>query len=108
MRKIAAIALALMTSAAVAGAQKVMMPTQTSNPAVRIGPPQDDFSKARRIDRDEAIKLVKEGKAVFVDVRPKESYDWGHIKGALSIPEAELMNRLKEVPPGRMIITYCA
>ncbi len=108
MRKVAAIALALMTSAAVAGAQKVMMPTQTSNPMVRIGPPADDFSKAKRIDRDEAIKLVKEGKAVFVDVRPKESYEWGHIKGAMSIPEGELMTRLKEIPPGRMIITYCA
>ena len=110
MRRVAALALAVMTTAAVASAQKIMMPTQTSNPNVKIVPaaPQTDLSKAKRIPREEAVKLVKQGKAIFVDVRPKESYDYGHIKGALSIPEAELIGRLKEIPPGRMIVTYCA
>ena len=54
------------------------------------------------------VKLVKQGKAIFVDVRPKESFAYGHIKGAVNIPEAELIGRLKEIPPGRMIVTYCA
>lgn len=71
-------------------------------------PPQPTQESARRIERAEAMKLVKAGKAVFVDVRGKDSYDAAHIKGALSIPENELIGRLKEIPPGRMIITYCA
>lgn len=110
MHRVVAVLLALMTSAAVANAQKIMMPSQTSNPNVKITPavPQPDLAKARRVPRDEAIKLVKEGKAVFVDVRSKESYNYGHIKGALSIPESELISRLREIPPKKMIITYCA
>jgi 3-mercaptopyruvate sulfurtransferase SseA len=95
-------------------AQKVMVPAQSSNPNLIITPTQQNQAEvekldaARRIPRDEAIKLVKEKKAIFVDVRPKESYEAGHIKGAISIPESELIKRLKEIPPKRMIITYCA
>jgi len=95
-------------------AQKVMVPAQSSNPNLIITPAQQNqaevqkLEEARRISRDEAVKLVKEKKAIFVDVRPKESYEAGHIKGAISIPESELIKRLKEIPPKRMIITYCA
>ena len=97
--------------AASAFAQKVMVPSQSSNPNLIITPPpqaQPGLEEAKRISREEAVKLVKEKKAIFVDVRTKESYDAGHIKGALSIPESELIKRLKEIPQKRMIITYCA
>lgn len=73
-----------------------------------VAQPKATLESARRISRDEAIKLVRQDKAVYVDVRSKASYDSGHIKGALSIPRSELLNRLKEIPPGHMIITYCA
>lgn len=66
------------------------------------------LESARRIKREEAIKMVKEGKAVYVDVRGKDQYDLGHIKGAINIPLSELMTRLKEIPPKKFIITYCA
>ncbi len=70
---------------------------------------QQPLESARRIKRDEAMKLVKAGKAVYVDVRSKDSFDAGHIKGAISIPESEIIGpRLKNVPPSKMIITYCA
>lgn len=69
---------------------------------------QQPLDSAKRVARDEAIKLVKQGKAVWVDVRSKEQYDLGHIKGAISIPESQLIGRLKEIPPNKMIITYCA
>ena len=94
-------------------AQKIMVPAQSSNPNLIITPAQNtgDAQKledAKRISRDEAAKLVKQKKAIFVDVRAKESYDAGHIKGAISIPESDLIKRLKEIPEKRMIITYCA
>ena len=63
---------------------------------------------ARRITREEAIKLVREGKAVYVDVRSKQTYDKGHIKGALSFPNSQLIPRMRELPEGKMVITYCA
>lgn len=69
---------------------------------------QQSIDKVRRISRAEAIKLAKANKAVYVDVRSKEQYDLGHIKGAVSIPGSQLVTRLRELPPGKMIITYCA
>jgi rhodanese-related sulfurtransferase len=43
----------------------------------------------------------------IVDVRPKEAYDQGHIKGAVSIPEAEVDVRINEFPKDRLIVAYC-
>lgn len=82
----------------------------TPNPNIQItkGSVEDPLMSARRINRDEAIKWVKEKKAVFVDVRSKEAYDQAHIPGSISIPEPELISRLKEIPAHRFIITYCA
>jgi rhodanese-related sulfurtransferase len=66
------------------------------------------LESARRIDQKEAVSLVKKHKAVFVDVRPKDAYEQGHIKGAMNIPLGEVLQRLKDLPKGKMIITYCA
>jgi 3-mercaptopyruvate sulfurtransferase SseA len=110
MRRVTAVAIFAALVATVAGAQKVMVPAQSSNPNIRITPAQQDqkLDKARRIPREEAMKLVKEKKAVFVDVRSKESYDAGHIKGAISIPESQIVTRRRQIPLKTMIITYCA
>ena len=113
MRNLIALAIILAIPISVS-AQKVMIPSQSSNPNLIITPTnqnsaqQASIDKAKRIERDEAIKLVKAKKAVFVDVRSKDSYDAGHIKGAISIPESELISHLSQIPPKMMIITYCA
>jgi 3-mercaptopyruvate sulfurtransferase SseA len=110
MRRLAAAVTFAALAAFPAGAQQLQVPTQsTTNPNIVISPaPPAEADTARRIPRDEAMKLVKQKKAVFVDVRSKESYEAGHIKGAINIPEAQLISRLKEIPPKTMIITYCA
>ena len=84
----------------------------TANPNVQITPgapvaeqPQDN---ARRIPRDEAIKMVKEKKAIYVDVRPKDQYDIEHIQGSINIPLAEITARADELPKNKFIVTYCA
>ena len=46
------------------------------------------------------------GSAVFVDVRDGNEYALSHIPGALSIPLAELPNRMKELDPTAWIIHY--
>ena len=111
MRSVFAAVVVAVFATGLASAQMKLPQTATSQGSVKLTPmPTSDASldSARRISRDEAIKMVKEEKAVYVDVRSKEQYDIGHIKGALSIPLSELMTRLKECPPGKFIITYCA
>ena len=72
------------------------------------GSAADPQAEARRIPRAEAMKMVKEHKAVWIDVRPKDQYDLGHIPGAMNIPLAELNNRFKDLPLHKFLITYCA
>ncbi len=72
--------------------------------------PQQEASldSARRIPRDEAVKLVKEHKAVYIDVRTKDAYDTSHLPEAINIPLSELNLRWKDLPVGKFLITYCA
>ena len=87
-------------------------PGSPSSPQVKTATPipvaQAPNEEARRITREEAIKMIKAKKAVFVDVRGKDQYDQSHIKGAISIPLGDILTRIKEVPPKTFIITYCA
>jgi rhodanese-related sulfurtransferase len=119
MRTLTAVLAVSLCTAGVATAQmkvpQVAVPRATGpiQPGARVvaSPvlqPQQSLESAKRINREDAMKLVRQNKAVYVDVRSRASYDKGHIKGALSIPRSELMTRFKEVPPGKMIITYCA
>lgn len=111
MRSVFAAVVVAVFATGLASAQMKLPQTATSEGPVKLTPLQTSdasLESARRIPRDEAIKMVKEGKAVYVDVRSKEQYDIGHIKGALSIPLSELMTHLQQVPPGKFIITYCA
>ncbi len=117
MQKIAVIALASLAIAGSACAQyKPASPSAAPAPAAAPAPvpvtltpqPAAPLESAKRIDRPEAIEMVKDGKAVWVDVRPKDQYEIGHIKGALNIPLGDLITRIKELPPHKYIITYCA
>lgn len=69
---------------------------------------ETSLDSAKRITREDAMKMVAEHKAVYIDVRPKEQYDISHIKGAISIPLGELPTRWKDLPVGKYLITYCA
>ena len=59
------------------------------------------------VGREELLGRLGRGEAVLVDVRPVEEYAAGHIDGARSIPIAELMDRLDELPPEDEVIAYC-
>jgi len=113
MQRIAVIAVA---SLAIAGAACAQFKSSSPAPAPAPAPApvtltqqaEPSLESAKRIDRPEAIKMVDEGKAVWVDVRPKDQYEIGHIKGAINIPLSDLLTRLKDLPPHKYIITYCA
>jgi 3-mercaptopyruvate sulfurtransferase SseA len=108
MQKIAVIAIASLVLAGSACAQmKTQAPAQHAQPVVTSAS-EPSLESAKRMERDEAIKMVKEGKAVFIDVRPKDQYDIGHIKGSINIPLTDLMTRIKDLPAHKDLITYCA
>jgi 3-mercaptopyruvate sulfurtransferase SseA len=59
-----------------------------------------------RVSLEEAKAAYDSGRAVFVDVRTAESYAQSHIPGSLSIPLAELPDRIDELDAGAWIILY--
>lgn len=66
----------------------------------------ENSSEIVRVQPEEAKVAFDSGEAVFVDVRPGESYSVSHIPGALSIPLAELPDRVDELDPQDWIILY--
>ncbi|HCF99247.1 MAG TPA: ArsR family transcriptional regulator [Chloroflexi bacterium] len=59
------------------------------------------------ISRTELRDRLRRKDVVLIDVRPAEEYGAVHIKGALSIPLAELKARLKELPRDQEVVAYC-
>ena len=62
----------------------------------------------RRVTTTELQDLLAKNQAFVVDVRNEASYNAGHIRGAKLIPEAEIPNRLSELPKDKLIVTYCS
>lgn len=63
--------------------------------------------EAPRVSREEAARLLLEGKALFVDVRTPEEYRFSHAPGAINVPLREVEQRLASLPREQLIITYC-
>lgn len=57
--------------------------------------------------RAEVDRLLAEGQALVIDVRPAQEYQHGHLKGALSLPLADLPARLGQLPRDREVVVYC-
>ena len=55
----------------------------------------------------ELLKRARAGRVTVIDVRPSREFDAGHIPRALSIPLAELENRIKDLPRTGEIVAYC-
>ncbi len=83
--------------------------TRASNTANTTTPAsQIPHADVKRITTNELETLIKEDKAVVVDVRNKAMYDQGHIRGAKLIPVGEVGARANELPRDNMIVTYCS
>jgi len=59
------------------------------------------------VDVETLNRQVQEGEVIVLDVRPPDEYSAGHIPGAVSLPIAELEQRLRELPRDREIVAYC-
>src|SRR5438445_3783258 len=60
------------------------------------------------ITGDQLLARLRAGEPLVVgDVRPAEEYQAAHVAGAVSIPLAELEQRLRELPREREVVAYC-
>lgn len=66
-----------------------------------------DRGSLETITRDELAMRLRAGDVVVLDVRPAAEYDAGHLPGAISLPVAQLRDRLDEVRSGAEIVAYC-
>lgn len=57
----------------------------------------------------DVVDAVKRGDSdlVLLDMRDREDYRRGHIKGALSMPLEEIDKRYRDLPKDKDIVTYC-
>jgi len=88
----------------------VILLIQSQQPAIPAGNTQNPnipYPQVERISVGDAKAAFDAGTAVFVDTRTIDSYNAGHIPGALSIPEEEAESRFAELNPNDWIITYC-
>lgn len=85
--------------------RKVAEAHQAAVPAARDAYLGEDG--AAEVTREELRARIEAGDVVVLDVRPVEEYRAGHIPGAVSIPVAELAERINELPEDTEIVVYC-
>ena len=59
------------------------------------------------VSRDELARRLRAGDVIVLDVRPAVEYDAGHVRGARSVPIAELRRHLRELRRDTEIVAYC-
>jgi rhodanese-related sulfurtransferase len=45
---------------------------------------------------------------VIIDVRSKEGYDAGHIKGSIAFPEDQIATLVSDLPKDKLVVAYCS
>ena len=60
----------------------------------------------RRISAHDLKRRMDAGEALVLDVRKKEVFDQGHVKGARPLPIKERATWAQEVPRGKAIVLY--
>lgn len=64
------------------------------------------YGRFKQVHVSEIRDLYEQG-AFFLDVREKNEFENGHIKGALNIPLSELRERMDEIPKEHPIYVHC-
>ena len=64
------------------------------------------YGRFKQIHVSEVRDLYEQG-AFFLDVREKNEFENGQIKGALNVPLSELRERMNEIPKDRPIYVHC-
>jgi rhodanese-related sulfurtransferase len=64
-------------------------------------------SEVEEVRRKELEGRLRAGDIIVLDVRPAAEYEAGHIRGARSIPIAELRRHIRSLPNDVEIVAYC-
>jgi len=67
----------------------------------------DSKDSLEPVPAKELMRRAKKGLVTVLDVRPREEYAAGHIRGAINVPVTELKQRLNEIPRGQEVVAYC-
>jgi rhodanese-related sulfurtransferase len=59
------------------------------------------------VGNEELVRRVRRGDVTVIDVRPREEYAAAHIPGAISVPLADLPERLQDLQKRREVVAYC-
>jgi|GEM_PF-5305528 len=91
------------------GTAPVSQGTTNNPPGGQTAPTTAPATEATRMSIDEFKALYDDPakRPVILDVRTKQIYDEGHIKGSLSFPEADVDTRVGELPKDKLIVAYC-
>jgi rhodanese-related sulfurtransferase len=96
-------------SAAISGYAAWALPGK--GPAPTAADPAEPATTLPLIRLAEAQRLWQEPHTLFVDVRPSGDYEFGHIRGAVSMPEEEFEQRFPDLKPrlerAGVIVIYC-
>jgi len=60
-----------------------------------------------KTSRADLLQQARNGQVVVIDVRPQSEFDAAHLPFAISLPLAELEQRISELPQGTDIVAYC-
>lgn len=74
---------------------------------VALGQMVSDPSRLAAVGRQVLLERAQRGEVVVIDVRPKNEYETAHLPFARSMPLAELVRRLDELPLDKEIVAYC-
>ncbi|MPT39180.1 MAG: rhodanese-like domain-containing protein [Achromobacter sp.] len=59
------------------------------------------------VSTGEAIQMVNQRNAVWVDVRPAEQFQAGHIAQARNVPAADLEQKAASLPKNKPLVVVC-
>jgi rhodanese-related sulfurtransferase/DNA-binding transcriptional ArsR family regulator len=66
-----------------------------------------DLAALEPVTAEDLDSRLADPEVVVIDVRRPEDYARGHIPGALSVPQDELLDRIAALPQDREIVAYC-
>ena len=84
----------------------IYLGSRNAQPSVTSDLSEENYPQVKRVSLENAKAAYELGSAVFIDVRSAREYAQSHIPGALSIPLAELSERISELDHKAWIITY--
>ncbi|WP_393060719.1 ArsR/SmtB family transcription factor [Streptomyces sp. LN549] len=64
-------------------------------------------SELRPVTVDELRAHIDDPRILIIDVRPSEDYARGHVPSAISLPAAELRQKMDSIPRDVEVIAYC-